>query len=124
MKRRKSTAVAVLLAWLLVAAPALAHHLGADARVKDGKVVVEAFYDDDSPGRDAKVTLLDDKMKVIEQGRTDAKGRWSCPVPKPGVYAVVVDAGPGHSAKTKLTVPAEKAPAEPSAPTTKTGPDR
>jgi formylmethanofuran dehydrogenase subunit E len=111
MQRSRKTCALVclaLLGCLATARPVLAHHLGADCKVKDGKVEVEAFYDDDTQAKDAKVKLLDNEQKVVAEGRTDNKGRWSCPVPKPGMYVVLVDAGPGHSVEVKVAVPTEK----------------
>ena len=94
-----------MLVLLLGANPAAAHALGAECRLRDNKVEVEAFFDDDTPAQDAKVTVTDAQKQVIAQGRTDEQGRWSFPAPPPGDYLVLVEAGAGHSAKVKMTVP-------------------
>ena len=96
--------VAPLLA-LLTAAPARAHALGAECRLRGVHIELDAFYDDDTPAAGAKVRLLDEQKKVVAEGRTDAKGRWTAPRPPAGNYEVVVDAGAGHRATRKITVP-------------------
>ena len=94
-----------LLAWLLCPGLACAHALVAECTLKGGTVEVVAFYDDDSPAAEAVVKLLDGQKQVVARGRTDARGRWSLPAPAPGEYEVVVDAGAGHRAAERVTVP-------------------
>ena len=91
----------------LAASRASAHHLGADCTLHGDKVEIEAYFTDDSPARNTRVTVLDGAKKVIAKGRTDDKGRWSCPVPPAGTYTVDVDAGPGHKARVHFTIPAK-----------------
>ena len=58
---------------LLATSPALAHRLNVRAKVIGDQVRVEAFYDDDTPGQEAKVTLkLGDEL--VAEGLTDDKG--------------------------------------------------
>jgi nickel transport protein len=102
------TAGLALLLTLAAASPAAAHALGAECRLRDGRVEVEAYYDDDTPAPDAKVRVLDPQENTIVQGRTDAQGRWSFPTPRPGKYRVIVDAGAGHRATVPMTVPASE----------------
>ncbi|MBX9678485.1 MAG: carboxypeptidase-like regulatory domain-containing protein [Gemmataceae bacterium] len=89
-------------------APALvfAHGLGADAKVKDGKIHLEAYFNDDTPARDSRVEVTDDAGKKIAEGKTDEQGLWNFPLPPAGKYRVVVDAGEGHRAKLTIDVPA------------------
>jgi nickel transport protein len=93
-----------VLGLLALAGPARAHALGAECKVVGGRVEVEAYYDDDTPARDAKVSVRDAAQKVIVEGRTDERGCWSFPQPAAGKYEVVVDAGAGHRATVKVTV--------------------
>ncbi len=98
----------ILPAFLVLAiSPAFvhAHALGVDCKLKDGKVHVEAFYDDDSAAHDAKVQVLDATEKVVAKGMTDKKGLWSFDAPEPGKYVVHVDAGAGHRAKKTIEIP-------------------
>ena len=87
-----------------------AHGIGAECRLRGDKVEVEAYFDDDSPAANARVTVWDGSKQEIAAGRTDAKGHWSFPTPAAGTYEVVIDAGAGHRATRKLKVPTEGEP--------------
>ena len=89
-------------------APALvfAHGLGAEAKLKDGKIHLEVYFDDDTPARDSRVEVTDDAGKKIAEGKTDERGLWNFALPPAGKYRVVVDAGEGHRAKLTIDVPA------------------
>ena len=87
---------------LLTPTMAHAHALGVQAKIKDGKVFVEVYYDDDSPAGKAKVKLLKGKDEIAA-AVTDAEGRCSFDAPAPGKYEIHADAGAGHNAKTTLT---------------------
>src|SRR5262249_9986424 len=114
----------------LIALPALplaadAHNIGLECKLKGSRVHVEAFYDDDTPGAHAKMVVVDGEEKIVARGKTDANGEWSFPAPQPGQYEVRVDAGAGHRASKKITVPAENFVAEPAEePTISEGPGR
>ena len=82
-----------------------AHALGADCTLRNGRVVVEAYYSDETSARHATVRVLDAKEAVVAEGHTDEQGRWSFPAPPPGRYAVLVDAGAGHHTRVRVTVP-------------------
>jgi nickel transport protein len=105
----------VVAGWLVLVIPAVAHAhaLGAEAKLKDGKVTVEAFYDDDTPATDAKVVVTDSDGKLVAEGKTDKVGKWSFSAPPAGKYKVVVDAGAGHRATVTLTVPESPRPVQP-----------
>ena len=97
---RTGLSISVLL---LAASPALAHRLHVDAKVAGDLIRVEAFYDDDTPAQEAKITLtLGDQLAV--EGRTDDKGVWTCPRPAPGTYTVRA-VSVGHAAKDSHLVP-------------------
>lgn len=87
-----------------------AHGLGAVAKLKDGRVTVECYFDDDTVAADARVLVADDSTTIAE-GRTDAKGHWSFPAPAPGRYRVSVDGGGGHRAVLRLVIPVPEDPA-------------
>jgi Carboxypeptidase regulatory-like domain len=92
---------------LLVAAGAEAHALGIEVKRKVEKLIVEVYYDDDSPATDAKVVLTDESDRMIVEGRTDANGFWTVPTLPPGRYRIVADAGDGHLAKKRFDVSAD-----------------
>lgn len=102
--RRLVTAMFVLLP----VAAARAHDLGAEARLVAGHVLIEAYFDDDTPARDAKVTVTNADKQQIADGRTDSAGRWSFPAPGPGRYTATIDAGDGHKTIVAVTIPAQR----------------
>ena len=109
--RRVVPPALALLVALLLAPPAGAHALGAECKVIGDRVALEAYYDDDTPARDATVRVEDADKNVVATGHTDREGRWSFARPQPGKYVVVVDAGAGHRTHLNVTIPAEEAPA-------------
>jgi hypothetical protein len=94
-----------LFALLASDSPARAHGLGVQCKLRGGKVEVEAYFDDDTMARDARVQVRNMDGELVAKGRTDDKGRWYFPVPAPGKYNVIVDAGDGHRAREKITIP-------------------
>ena len=106
---RTARALGLLAAtgWVVLTVPAMAHAhaIGAEAKLAAGRVELEAYYDDDTPGADAAVTVTGPGGKVVAEGRTDPVGRWSFPRPPAGKYRVTIDAGGGHRATIGLTIP-------------------
>lgn len=96
-----------LLGLLMLAVPVAAHNLGAECKLVGDRVQVEAYFDDDTPARDAKITVRTTDGQSLAEGRTDDKGCWSFARPAAGRYEIVVDAGAGHRAVVKVTVPGE-----------------
>ena len=92
----------LLAATVLLAgsSPAFAHRLHVVAKVTGEQVRVEAFYDDDTPAQEAKVTVALGEQTVAE-GRTDEKGVWTFARPAPGTYTVRAESA-GHAAKETL----------------------
>lgn len=82
-----------------------AHAVSLDARLKEGNVFVEAYFDDDAPARDAKVRVENEAKETIAEGRTDREGNWIFPMHAPGKYRVFLDAGDGHRANVSLRIP-------------------
>jgi hypothetical protein len=81
-----------------------AHGLGVGWKARDGRIHLTAFFDDDTTPRNALVLVRDAGKQTIAEGKTDKKGQWSFPTPKPGAYEVIVDAGGGHRASRQLIV--------------------
>jgi hypothetical protein len=102
----------ILAATLLLAgtSPALAHRLHSDVKLTADQLRVEAYYADDTPAQEAKVTVVRGD-EVIAQGRTDEKGVWNCPRPEPGSYTVrVLSAGHAADPATIVVPDSEAAP--------------
>jgi hypothetical protein len=99
-------------AFLVLVPPALAHGVGARCKLNGNRVEVEAYFDDDTEAAESKVRVEDGRKQVIAEGIADTAGRWSFPRPAAGSYVVMVDAGAGHRAQVRVTIPQ----AEPSSP--------
>lgn len=100
---RRSLSLFALI--LLPPSLALAHDLGAECKLKDGVIQVNAFFEDDTPAVHAKVEVTDMLGNAIAAGKTDARGFWSFSAPPAGDYVVIVDGGMGHRARVPLVVP-------------------
>jgi hypothetical protein len=88
-----------------------AHGLGAGCKINGTRVELEAYYDDDTPARAAKVRVQDAAMAIVAAGETDRAGRWSFALPPPGKYRIVADAGAGHRKTLDLVIPSATDPA-------------
>ncbi len=96
---------AIILLALVVVSPACAHNLGFECKLRADRLELEAYYSDDTPARRAMVTVEDSSGQLVDKGQTDHEGKWSCPLPRPGRYQIVVDAGDGHRKQELVTVP-------------------
>ena len=90
---------------LLAPGVASAHALKATVTVA-ATVKVEAFFDDDTPAELGEVTVTDANGKVVLTGKTDERGVWTFPAPKPGEYTLTVKSI-GHVAKQSFRVEGE-----------------
>jgi hypothetical protein len=120
MSRPFLGATILFLSMLAAAKPVSAHALGAECKIRKDRVELEAYFSDDTPAQGAKVSVEDSAKIVMIEGKTDTYGKWSFPVPKPGDYNVIVDAGDGHHVERSLIVPVSPT----DAPTQSTGPSR
>jgi cobalt/nickel transport system permease protein len=92
---------------LWAAAPAQAHRLDADYRVRpDGKVQVESWFDvDDKAPAGAKVQVFRPDGALLSEGSLDERGVFVFSPGEAGNLKVVVYAGAGHRAE--FTIPKE-----------------
>lgn len=95
--------ILILASLLAGTSPAFAHRLNVRPMMVGDQLRVEAFYDDDTPAQEAKVTVNQGDQTIAE-GRTDEKGVWTCARPAPGTYVVRAESV-GHAAKETLVVP-------------------
>jgi hypothetical protein len=100
--RRGSLALILIL---LAPAVAVAHNMDFECKLHAGKLHVEAYFEDDAPAQEALVRVVDAEGKEVLRGKTDAQGKWSSAAPPGGSYRVIVDAGAGHRAEHKLSIP-------------------
>jgi hypothetical protein len=107
LRRTSLLPLAILVYWLLLTpGEARGHGLGVEARLKDGQIHIEGYFDDDTPAAEARIWVEDAEKKRIGEGRADARGHWVFPAPAPGRYRVTLDAGGGHRTTISITVPA------------------
>ncbi|MCE9529871.1 MAG: hypothetical protein K8T89_01825 [Planctomycetes bacterium] len=97
--------VVPLIALGITAAPAHAHRMMLEVKLKDQRLRVEAFYDDDTPAQLAKILVENAQKDIVVQGVTDEKGVWNCLIPASGEYTIRAEARDGHFAKERLTIP-------------------
>jgi hypothetical protein len=92
---------------LLAPAPARAHALHADVVVAT-EVKLLAYFDDDVPAEFAEAIVTDSNGTAVLTGKTNERGVWVFPRPKPGTYLVSVSVKAiGHTTRVEFTVPAE-----------------
>ena len=83
------------------------HGFAIECHLRGKRLHVRARFDDGTVATAAHAELRDRAGNLVSEGRTDEKGQWSCEIPGPGPYRVVVDAGDGHRASKKVIWPRE-----------------
>jgi nickel transport protein len=66
------------------------------AYVERGTVHVEGYFPDGKPAGNAAIQVLDSGGRRLLEGRTDAEGLFSFPLPKKDDLTIVIDASMGH----------------------------
>jgi hypothetical protein len=107
--------MAAIVIGMIAVPPAFAHKMLLDCHPKGERLRVEAFYDDDTPAQNAKVTVENESREIVLEGMTDDRGVWSGPRPVPGRYLVRAETL-GHVAKGSVVISAEDSPRDPVAP--------
>ncbi len=77
--------------------------MGATCKAENGKLVISAYFSDDTPARRARVSLRS-KEHVLVRGKTNNEGIWTTPLPKPGKYKVIVVADGAHQITFPITL--------------------
>ncbi len=108
-----------LLVFVLgMAHPLWAHKISIFAYVEGQTIQGQVYFNDGSPAKRAKVTLLPAQgQKVLAETKTDAEGNFKLPLPKgvKGSVRIVALAEMGHRAEMKLALK-EAAPQNPAFP--------
>ena len=99
-------AIAATAGALLLPARADAHAMHADLVTTADPFKLTAFFDEDLPAEFAEVTVTDAEGSVVLTGKTDGRGVFTFPRPKPGAYKLTVDSV-GHVARREFTVEGE-----------------
>lgn len=105
----RHTIVAAALAVVFAAAPARAHDLRAKLNPETDPIRVEAWFDDDTPAQQARVSVVRSTGEEVASGQTDERGVWSFAKPGPGMYRITVESV-GHRDVLRLTIPGGEAP--------------
>jgi hypothetical protein len=82
---------------------ASAHALRTKVTVAE-TVKVEAYFDGGEPAEFADATVTDASGTEILTGKTDERGVWTFPLPKPGAFTLRVRLKDGHAAKVEFRV--------------------
>lgn len=93
----------VVTCWLALTTSAEAHKLCLKAEKRQGKLYVEAWYDDDTPADRAKIKVTQSDQLVLE-GVTNERGVWSADCPPTGAYLVEANDGGGHTAHAQFVI--------------------
>lgn len=101
MTIQKTGASLLLLAILLLGAPAFAHGLNIFAWLENGQILVQCDFGQGRPAVNAHITVYDSvDKKELTQGQTSAQGKFSFTVPEVirqgHGLTIVADAGQGH----------------------------
>ena len=105
MRRFRLLVLATVAAVGALPASAAAHAMHADVTVADA-VTLLAYFEEDVPAEFAEVQVTDADGAVVASGKTDARGTWTFPKPKPGAYTLTVRSI-GHVAKREFRVDGE-----------------
>lgn len=89
---------------LLTLAP---HNLCAKVERQGNQLLIEAWFDNDTPADQAAVRILQNE-KVISESKTDDRGLCSMPAPEPGKYVLQVHAGGGHRTEVPFSIESQK----------------
>lgn len=108
------TAIITFAITLTLSSAASGHRMLADSLAKeDGTVLVEAFFPDGSPVKNAKVEIHKPDGSLFKEGRTSMKGRFTFrPERESGVWRAVVTGTLGHQAKTEFEIAKDQKPGE------------
>ena len=83
--------------------PVFAHKLMITCRLEGDQLRVEAYYEDDTPAQEARITVSKDGV-IVAEGKTDERGIWIGQRPAAGEYHLKAISA-GHTASETLPVP-------------------
>ncbi len=97
-KRRKNVGflAGLMVVFLGIAVPALAHKVNIFAYVEKGTVFTESYFPDGKKVEGGRIEVLDTSGKKLLEGKTDKEGLFSFPLPKKEDLTIIIDASMGH----------------------------
>ena len=102
MKRTPVIIILIALHLLFLFFTAFAHAVILWAYVEEGKVYVEAFTQDGTKIKNAKLVVVDATGKRLLEGNTDAEGKFSFDVHEKNEMTIVLVIDDAHKAQFKL----------------------
>ena len=87
----------LMVVFLGIAVPAMAHKVNIFAYVEKGTVFTESYFPDGKKVEGGRIEVLDTSGKKLLEGKTDKEGLFSFPLPaKKEDLTIVVEASMGH----------------------------
>jgi nickel transport protein len=87
----------LMVIFLGIAVPAMAHKVNIFAYVEKGMVFTESYFPDGKKVEEGSVEVLDGSGKKLLEGKTDREGLFSFPLPaKKEDLTIVLNASMGH----------------------------
>lgn len=102
MRRTLTIIILTALHLLFLFFIAFAHSLILWAYVEKGAVYVEAFTQDGTKIKDAKIVVVDKAGKSLLEGKTDAEGKFNFDPPVKDEMTIVMAIDDAHKAEFKL----------------------
>ena len=102
MKRTPTVIILTAIHILFHFSIAPAHSVILWAYVEEGKVYVEAFTQDGTKIKDARLVVMDNSGKSLLEGKTDAEGKFNFDPPVKDEITIVLVIDDAHKADFKL----------------------
>ena len=101
---RRRDLSALILCLVIFSLPAMAHKVNMFAYVEGGQIFLEGYFADGKKALNSEVKLFDAQDKLLWQGRTDAQGEATIPLPATdGDLRITLNASMGHKTEYILT---------------------
>lgn len=81
---------------LIMAGSAHAHKVNVFAYAENGTIYTESYFPDGKPVVDGTVEVYGEAKTKLLDGKTDAEGKFSFPIPKKEDLTIVINASMGH----------------------------
>ncbi len=101
----KKILIFMLFFALIPAGYAFAHKVIIFAWVEDGYIHTESSFGSKAKARNCRITVVDEKGRVVHEGMTDQEGNYSFKIPEKidSDLILKLDAGTGHQARWRLS---------------------
>lgn len=90
------TVLACCTILLIMAGSAHAHKVNVFAYAENGTIYTESYFPDGKPVVDGTIEVYGEAKTKLLEGKTDAEGKFSFPIPKKEDIIIVINASMGH----------------------------